>query len=429
MNADVIIIGAGLSGLACALSLRERGLEPLIVEAADGVGGRVRTDQREGFQLDRGFQVLQTWYPQARELLDYDRLDLRAFYPGALVRTQGRLHRVSDVWRKPTRLPEMLLSPIGTLSDKLTLLGLRRRCLRGDLEALYGRPESTAIERLRALGFSTRMIESFFKPFFSGVFFEPDLDVSSRTFEFVFRAFALGDTALPARGMGEIPAQLAARLPSHAIRLGAKVERVAQTHVHLQSGERLKARAVVIATEAKETARLLHQPFSGPPGRGTTCFYFGAHHAPIQGPYLVLNGEGRGRINSMLFPSNLSEYYAPPGRSLITVNVHGTDDNPDALETRIRSELYPWMGEQVRDWRRIAVYRLPTALTAQHPPVPYPGAQALRRTQWVWSCGEYQSAPSIQWALHSGRRAGVEVAAALEDAAVGHPSDRKHPTH
>ena len=130
MNADVIVIGAGLSGLACALTLRENGLEPLVLEAAEGVGGRVRTDQRQGFLLDRGFQVLQTWYPEARRWLDYGRLDLRPFYPGALVRTGGRFHRVSDVWRRPTRLPEMLASPIGTLADKLRLLGLRRRCLR-----------------------------------------------------------------------------------------------------------------------------------------------------------------------------------------------------------------------------------------------------------------------------------------------------------
>lgn len=429
MNADVIIVGAGLSGLACALALRDSGLEPLIVEASDAVGGRVRTDHREGFLLDRGFQVLQTWYPAAREMLDYGRLDLRAFYPGALVRSQGRFHRVSDIWRRPARLPEMLLSPVGTLTDKLRLLALRRHCLKGDLETLYSRPESTAIEHLRALGFSTRIIERFFKPFFSGVFFEPELDVSSRSFEFVFRAFAMGDTALPARGMGEIPAQLAARLPSRAIRLGAKVDRVEQASVLLESGERLKARAIVVATEARETARLLHRPFSDPPGRGTTCFYFGAHHAPIQGPYLVLNAEGRGRINSMLFPSNLSEYYAPPGRSLITVNVHGTDENPDALETRIRSELYPWVGEQARDWRRVAVYRLPSALPAQQPPVPYPGTRELRHSEWLWSCGEYQSAPSIQWALHSGRRAGREIAAALDGSAVSRPADSRHPTH
>ena len=421
MHADVIVIGAGLSGLACALTLKDGGLEPLVIEAADGVGGRVRTDPREGFLLDRGFQVLQTWYPEARRLLDYGRLDLRPFYPGALVRAGGRLHRVSDIWRRPLRLPEMLASPIGTTADKLRLLRLRRDCLTGDLESLYGRPDRPALDLLRDLGFSRGMLERFFKPFFSGVFFEPELACSGRAFAFVFRAFALGDTALPARGMGEIPVQLAARLPPASIRLGCRVERLEDRQVVLESGERLRARALAIATPGRETARLLGRPDPRPvplSHRGTTCLYFAADRAPVEGPYLVLNGEGRaasgqGPVNSLLCPSNLSDHYAPPGQALVTVNCHGSDYNPDALETAVRTQLAGWFGDQVNAWRRLACYRLPEALPAQPPPVPFPGSVAQRQADWLWVCGEYLNAPSIQWALHSGRRAGAEIGRVL----------------
>ena len=445
MKVDVIVIGAGLSGLACALTLQERGLAPLVLEASDGSGGRVRTDQCQGFLLDRGFQVLQTWYPEAQRWLDYGALDLRPFYPGALVRSGGRFHRVSDVWRRPWRLPEMLLSPIGTLGDKIRLLGLRQGCLRGSIADLYARPETTALAHLQARGFSARMLERFFKPFFSGVFFDPDLGVSSRTFEFLFRAFALGDTALPARGMGEIPAQLAARLTGERLRLGCRVSRLEQGQVVLDSGKRIGAQALVIATDPWETARLLgHARHSGdcqrpptdrdesvpaaeadppaapagpasarvgpPKARGTTCCYFAADAPPFSGPYLVLNGEGQGRINSIQCPSNLSEHYAPPGKALITVNCHGVGDDPDHLEARIRQELSDWFGPQVASWERLAVYPIPQALPAQAPPVVDPASVPQRLAPGLWVCGEYQAAPSIHWTLHSGRRAGEDVA-------------------
>ena len=385
MDADVIVIGAGLSGLACALSLRERSLEPLVLDAADAADGRIRTDQQEGFLRDRGFQVLQTWYPEARRLLDYDALDLRPFEPGALDRFRGDFHRVSDVWRRPGRLLEMIRSPVATTADKLRLLALRRRALRGGLDELYGRPETDALRLLRDLGFSPLSIDRFFKPFFAGVFFEPDLAVSSRAFEFVFRAFALGDTALPARGMGAIPAQLAAKLPSEAIRLQARVRQLQDGQVVLETGERLRARALVVATGAREAARLLEWK-TLPETRGTTCFYFA-------------------------------------GRHLVTVNLFGTEADPDRIEADLRRELAAWFGAAVKHWERLAVYRLPEALPRQAPPVADPGARELRVDKRLWCCAELGGAPSIHWALHSGSRAGAEVAVALS----GRPREASRP--
>ncbi|MCG5536068.1 protoporphyrinogen/coproporphyrinogen oxidase [Ectothiorhodospira mobilis] len=421
MHADVVIIGGGLSGLACALTLREHGREPLILEAGDAPGGRVRSDVQDGFLLDRGFQVLQTWYPEARRFLDYDALDLRPFETGALVRFGGRMHRVSDVWRRPGRLAEMMFSPVGHWTDKLRLLGLRRQCLRGDLQALYTAHERDAITHLREMGFSSRIIERFFKAFFSGVFFDPELHVSSRAFEFVFRAFALGDTALPARGMEAIPRQLADRLPAGDLRLNTRVERLEGRRLILESGEQLEAGTVVVATPGTEAARLLGDPEPFPT-RGTTCLYFEAPESPVSGPYLLVNGEGRGRVNNVVCPAQLSEHYAPAGRQLVGVNLHGAETEPEALEESVRAEMAAWFGESVRDWRLIRGYRIPEALPAQHPPVPYPGAAELRRGEDLWVCGEYPTAPSIQWALHTGRRAAEEIAAARGERAPGSAS-------
>jgi phytoene dehydrogenase-like protein len=254
------------------------------------------------------------------------------------------------------------------------------------------------------------MIERFFQPFFAGVFFAPDLDVSSRAFEFVFRAFALGDTALPALGMEQIPRQLAARLPANAIAYGRRVARIEGGAVVLDGGERQTARALVLATGSRETAGLLGQ--DPPPMYGTTCLYFAAPEPPFSGPYLVLNGCGPaaqgGPINSLLCPSNLSTAYAPPGSALVSVNCFGADTEPDLLEAQVRRQLTDWYGERVAGWRRLAVYRLPDALPRQRPPV-CAGASASRVSETLWVCGETVAPPSIHWALASGEAAASSV--------------------
>ena len=162
----VVVVGAGLAGLSCARTLQEHGVGVTVIEASDAIGGRVRTDRLSGFLFDRGFQVLQTAYPEARRVLDYAALKLQPFYPGALVYREGRFHRVADPWRRPQHALSTLLSPLGTLSDKLRVARLQQHVSGLTLEQLFDQPESSTMEALRRSGFTESMIEGFFRPFF-----------------------------------------------------------------------------------------------------------------------------------------------------------------------------------------------------------------------------------------------------------------------
>jgi len=408
-NSDVLIIGGGLAGLCCALRLHQSGLSFQVLEASDGVGGRVRTDKVEGFLFDRGFQVLLTAYPEARRVLDYDALNLRPFYSGALIRYTGRFHRFADPWRYPIDGIKGLFSPIGSVSDKLRVRKLRQQVLTGSLQDLYNRPETTTLQALRNTGFSENMIDCFFRPFIGGVFFDSNLGVSSRMFEFGFRMFSMGDTALPSKGMGAIPDQVAARLPAGTVRTRVRVESIQEDGVILESGEKIKAHAVVVATEGPEAAQLLgDKEKTG--SRSVTCLYFETNEPPVSEPLLILNGEGKGPINSLCSPSSVAPNYAPPGKSLVSVTIIGNPDQGDQqLETAVRAQLTEWFGRDAGGWRYLRTYRIPHALPLQVPPVSDPTLRPAQIRPGLFVCGEYHSVASIQWAMVSGRQAAEAV--------------------
>lgn len=145
----------------------------LVLEASDGVGGRVRSDVVDGFVLDRGFQVLLTAYPEARRQLDLDALELRCFEPGALVRTGGGFHRVADPFRDPLAAFATLRAPIGGLADKLRMLRLRRTLTGSEVPDLMRAEDVSTRESLESFGFSTGMIEAFFEPLAGGFLLDP----------------------------------------------------------------------------------------------------------------------------------------------------------------------------------------------------------------------------------------------------------------
>lgn len=406
---DVLIVGAGLAGLTCAKRLTAADVSFLILESSDAVGGRVRTDTVDGFQLDRGNQVLLTAYPEARRQLDYEALALHPFYPGALVWVEGRFHRIADPFRQPWDGLKSLFSPVGTVLDKVLIGVLRRKVLAGTVEQLFTRPETSTLEYLRGSGFSEGMIDRFYRPFLGGIYFDWDLNVSSRMFEFGFRMFSLGETALPSKGIGSISDQLAMRIPGNAVKLNSRVQSVGPGTVRLESGEDISGEVIILATEETEVARLLGDE-TQPGFRSSTNIHFAAEEPPVPEPIVIMNGEQSGPVNTMYVPSNVSRSYAPDGQALIAVNVIGNPSQADEeLEHGILNQMRSWFGSQADTWRHLRTNRINYSLPKHEPPVTTTPWEPIEKTPQLLVCGAYKSVDSFQWAMASGRRA-AEVA-------------------
>ena len=403
---DALVIGAGLAGLTCARRLHERGLDVQILESSDRVGGRVQTDTVDGFRLDRGFQVLLTAYPETQRELDYDALDLHAFRDGALVRYNGRFHRIADPRRHPWDAPRTLLAPIGSPADKLRVLRLCRTLTQQSIPQVLEREERTTLDALRTRwGFSSSMINRFFRPFFGGIFFDRTLRASSRMFEFVFKMFAEGRTVLPAGGMDQIPRQMRQHLPDDAVRGNARVETIDEQTVTLDGGETLAAPRIVIATEAPEANRLVGD-VTPTEGRATVCIYYAAPRSPLDDPFLVLNGEGVGPINNLAVPSDVAPGYAPDDRALVSVVVVGSPpESGAALEQAVREQLIDWFGLAAGGWTHLQTQPLSYALPEQAPPFLTPPEKSVRRRPGLYVCGDHRRTASLNGAIASGRAA------------------------
>lgn len=407
---DVVIVGAGVAGLTCARHLHREGVSFKILEAAEHVGGRVHTEHASGCLLDCGFQVLLTAYPEARAELDYEALRLHSFYEGAVVRYDGTFYRVADPFRHPLDGVATLTVPVGSVADKLRVGRLRAGVTRPSLETLFAREEMTTDAALRRRwGFSDAIIDRFFRPFLGGVTLDPSLGASSRMAEYVFRMFATGHAALPAAGMGAIPAQLAAGLPEQSILLNARVTSVAHGRVAVEAGGTFEARAVVVATDGAEAAALV-EGLEPPASRGVVCLYYTTDEPPLAEPALVLNGDGAGPVNHLCVLTNVAPTYAPPGIALVSVTVLGNPLRSDArIEADVRAQLTQWFGPSVARWDHTRTYRLPHALPDQAPPFLSPPARPVRLAPGLYVCGDHRRTASLAGALAAGRDAAEAV--------------------
>ncbi|MCZ7436043.1 FAD-dependent oxidoreductase [Micromonospora sp. WMMC241] len=397
-DTDVVVVGGGLAGLAAARRLHRAGVPWRLLEAGDRLGGRVATDEVDGFLLDRGFQVLNTAYPRLGSLLDLDALDLGWFTSGVLVRRGDRLARLVNPLREPTGAPGALTAGVGSLRDRLRLAALAGGCATLPVGRLLTAPETSTETALRRAGLSSAIIEELLRPFLSGVLLDRELATSSHVFAVILRSFARGRIGLPARGMGALPRAVAAPLPAELIALRTPVTAVAPGRVRTEAGE-ITCRAVVVAADPPAAATLL-PTIDRVRMHAYTTYYHRTDSAPLDEPILLLDGDRRELVANTVVISKAAPTYAPDGQHLVATSVVGPQAPPEPV---IRRELDRLYGRSTADWTHLTTVTVPDALPAAPPP-----QGRLRKPvalgDGLFVAGDHRDSPSIQGALASGWR-------------------------
>ncbi len=402
---DVLVIGAGLAGLQCARVLARAGRQVAVLEASDEVGGRVRTEVVDGFRCDRGFQLLNPAYPDAKSELDLRALNLKAFGRGIAVRRDAGLAELGFPPRSPLaagRTPYVDLRQLASFS-RWAAPAL------GSISRLLTAPDSTLAESFDAVGFHGPLRDEVVEPFLAGVLLETAGTTSARFARLLVRSFALATPALPALGMSAIPEQLAAAL-ARPVELETPVTSVVRdgtTWVAQTSQGERAARTIVVATDPTTAATLA--PVPAPTMKGVVTWWFATDVAPTASTYLAVDARpNAGPVVNTAVMSNVAPSYAPAGRHLVQASALLVDDvvpSEPAVRAHLAS-LYEW---DTTNWQLLTTHVIPDALPVMPPPLLV--RKQIRFGDGLYVCGDHRDTASIQGALVSGRRtAGVILA-------------------
>jgi protoporphyrinogen oxidase len=302
----IYIVGAGVSGLVAAQVLENKGYHPIILEASDRAGGRVKTDIKKGFQLDHGFQVLLSSYPAAQKYLDFKALKLQKLKPGAVIFKKGKQQIIGDPLRDISVLFSTLFSGVGTFSDKFKIFQLNMKLKKKSIETIFSSNEISTKAYLQEFGFSSQIITQFFTPFFTGIFLENELTTSSRMFEFVFKMFGEGLAVLPKGGMEEISKQLVSNLKNTTFQYNTQVTSVSDEEIILHTGDKLVSAATIIATDASKLVK--NAPSKNLSWKSCQTLYFTANKRVIEKPMIGLVSREDSLINNIFYHTSVATH-------------------------------------------------------------------------------------------------------------------------
>lgn len=384
-----VVIGGGAAGLAACLTLEKAGFSPLLLEGADRLGGRLRTDQLpDGTPVDVGFQVLLTAYPELQRWVDLEVLDSVAFVPGAMIHKGGRWRTLADPRRMPASIGATLFSGIGTWRDRIGILRLVQQSMRGTPESLLdAADEVSTSEFLAARGFSAAFVRDFLRPFFSGIFLDAALSPPAAQFLYTLRMMATGKVIIPVGGMAALVGALEGRLRTTEVRLGAEVQYVQEHALRLADGTEMKTGAIIDTVPRTE----------GIPWNACFNAVFHCEAPPFGQPIIGLLPEAR-HVTNLHFMEDV-EPSGGKGKLNVTALLRDAQGVEAAsMESAVREDLLQ-VGVDVGPlmWS----VTIPRALPRMHSVCS--SMRNPRIGSGMYVAGDHTAAPSLDAALRSGR--------------------------
>ncbi|MDC0862679.1 FAD-dependent oxidoreductase [Flavobacteriaceae bacterium] len=406
----IYIVGAGVSGLVAAQVLENQGYQPVILEASDRAGGRVKTDIKKGFQLDHGFQVLLSSYPAAQKYLDFKALKLQELKPGAVIFNNGKQQIIGDPLRDISTLFSTLFSGIGTLSDKFKIFQLNLKLKNKSIEAIFSSDEISTKAYLQEFGFSSQIIAQFFTPFFTGIFLENELTTSSRMFEFVFKMFGEGLAVIPKGGMEEISKLLVVNLSNTTFQYNTKVTSVSDEEIILHTGDKLASTATIIATDASKLVK--NAPSKNLSWKSCQTLYFTANKRVIEKSMIGLIYNENSLVNNIFYHTSIATH-SNNTKELLSVTV--VKEHQLSEEQLIATVTKQLLEECTIDHLTfLAVYHIKKALPDLKDIKYEVSPSETQLSSGIFLAGDVQLNGSLNAAMIAGENAALQVIASIK---------------